>query len=92
MLAAIATGYNSRVKRILFTSAADRQRRKLAADVDKRLRAKLDAYAASGQGDVKRLKGSHDMRLRVGAWRVIFSDDGRTIVVGAIGNRREIYD
>jgi mRNA interferase RelE/StbE len=90
--AIIAAGYNSQVKRILFTAAADRQRRKLTADVDKRLRAKLNTYAASGQGNVKRLKGSRDMRLRVGDWRVIFSDDGATVIVGAIGNRREIYD
>jgi mRNA interferase RelE/StbE len=88
----IAISYNGRVKRILFTAAADRQRRKFTAAVDQRLRAKLDTCAATGQGDIKRLKGSRDMRLRVGDWRVIFSDDGHTIIVGAIGNRREIYD
>jgi mRNA interferase RelE/StbE len=80
------------VKGILFTAAADRQRRKLTAAVDQRLRAKLDTYAATGQGDIKRLKGSRDMRLRVGDWRVIFSDDGQTIIVGAVGHRRDIYD
>jgi mRNA interferase RelE/StbE len=80
------------VKRILFTAAADRQRRKLTAAVDRRLRAKLEVYAATGQGDIKRLKGSRDMRLRAGDWRVVFSDDGRTIIVGAIGHRREIYE
>ena len=32
------------------------------------------------------------MRLRVGDWRVIFYEDQETIVVAAVGHRREVYD
>jgi mRNA interferase RelE/StbE len=45
-----------------------------------------------GHGDVKRLKGQAGARLRVGDWRVIFYEEGGTIVVAAVGHRREIYD
>jgi len=34
--------------------------------------AKLEAYAATGEGDVKRLVGSDYLRLRHGDWRAIF--------------------
>ena len=53
--------------------------------------AKLEAFASSGTGDIKRLKGQDGCRLRVGDWRVIFMD-GATVTVVAVGHRREIYD
>jgi mRNA interferase RelE/StbE len=52
----------------------------------------LTDFATTGHGDVKRLKGRGDMRLRVGDWRVILYEDQGTIVVAAVGHRREIYD
>ncbi|MGA8821132.1 MAG: type II toxin-antitoxin system RelE/ParE family toxin [Xanthobacteraceae bacterium] len=54
--------------------------------------ARLAEFAASGKGDVKRLKGRQGSRLRVGDWRVIFYEEGSTIIVVAVGHRREIYD
>jgi len=47
---------------------------------------------ANGSGDVKRLKGRGGCRLRVGDWRVIFIEDNSSIIIVAVGNRREIYD
>jgi mRNA interferase RelE/StbE len=44
------------------------------------------------KGDVKRLKGRDGARLRVGDWGIVFYLDGNTIVVSAVGHRREIYD
>jgi len=41
---------------------------------------------------VKRLKGRAGARLRVGDWRVIFYEERGTIVVAAVGHRREIYN
>lgn len=41
---------------------------------------------------MKALKGRAGLRLRVGDWRVIFCEDGDTIVVVAVGHRRNIYD
>jgi mRNA interferase RelE/StbE len=53
---------------------------------------RLMEFATSGKGDVKRLKGREGSRLRVGDWRVIFYEESGTIVVVAVGHRREIYD
>jgi mRNA interferase RelE/StbE len=80
------------MKAIAFTPAATRQWLKLPSDMRKRIDAKLTVYATNGSGDVKRLKGAHGCRLRIGDWRVIFLEDARSITVIAVGNRREIYD
>jgi len=80
------------MKEIAFTAAATRQWLKLSSDVRARLDAKLTTFARSGTGDVKRLKGGEGARLRVGDWRIVFYIDGDSIVVSAVGHRREIYD
>ena len=49
------------------------------------------AQGAELTGDIKRLQGSHEYRLRVGDWRVIFVETATTIEVRAVGNRRDIY-
>jgi mRNA interferase RelE/StbE len=77
---------------VVFTPAALRQWVKLTADVRRRIDAKLTEFAETGRGDVKRLKGQAGCRLRVGDWRVIFIEEDDTIVVAAVGHRREIYD
>lgn len=77
---------------IVFTPAALRQWTKLSANVRVRIKAKLETFDETGIGDVKRLKGRAGSRLRVGEWRVIFYAEGKTIVVAAVGNRRNIYD
>lgn len=77
---------------IAYTSAATRQWLGLSADVRRRIEAKLTVFAETGHGDVKRLKGRGGARLRVGDWRVIFYVEGDTIIVAAVGHRREIYD
>jgi mRNA interferase RelE/StbE len=80
------------MKAVSFTPAATRQWLKLSADIRNRIDAKLTIYATNGSGDVRRLKGAHGCRLRIGDWRVIFIEDARLITVIAVGNRREIYD
>jgi len=77
---------------ITFTPAALRQWLKLNANIRARIKAKLDAFAETGVGDVKRLKGRAGSRLRVGDGRVIFYTEGTMIVIAAVGHRREIYD
>ena len=79
------------MKEIAFTPAATRQWLKLTADIRKRIDAKLSVYATDGSGDVKRLKGRAGCRLRVGDWRVIFIEEKTSIVIVAVGNRRDIY-
>jgi mRNA interferase RelE/StbE len=77
---------------IIFAPTAMRQWLKLSPQVRERIRKKLDVFAATGQGDVKKLKGQTGARLRVGDWRVIYYEEAGTIVVAAVGHRREIYD
>jgi mRNA interferase RelE/StbE len=80
------------MKSVVFTPASSRQWVKLAADVRRRIDGRLTEFAASGKGDVKRLKGREGSRLRIGDWRVIFYEEGGSIVVVAVGHRQEIYD
>ena len=43
-------------------------------------------------GNVKKLKGSsNEYRLRVGDHRALFTLEGRTVTVYAVGNRKDIY-
>ena len=80
------------MKEIEFTSAAIRQWRKLTDATRAQVDLKLQAFARSGAGDVKALKGAPGMRLRAGDWRVLFTVKDNTITVHAVGHRREIYD
>jgi mRNA interferase RelE/StbE len=80
------------VKEIAFTSAASRQWRKLSAATRAQIDLKLMAFADTGAGDVKALRGIPGMRLRVGDWRVLFTITSDTILVHAVGHRRDIYD
>jgi len=52
------------MREIEFTSAAARQWRKLSASTRAQIDLKLQAFAATGSGDVKSLKGAPGMRLR----------------------------
>jgi len=80
------------VKEIEFTSAAIRQWRKLTATTRGQIDLKLKAFASTGLGDVKALKGAPGMRLRSGEWRVLFTIKGDTITIHAVGHRRDIYE
>lgn len=75
------------MKTVVFSAAA-------AADLDRlqkpdrsRVEEALYAYAISGQGNVKRLTGRDEFRLRVGRFRVIFDQDQVTILAIYIGTR-----
>lgn len=82
----------SSMKPISYTSAATRQWLKLTPEIRQRVDYRLAQYATTGQGDVKKLKGRSGMRLRVGDWRVIFYEERGTIIIVAVGHRREICD
>jgi mRNA interferase RelE/StbE len=65
-----------------WSPAAGRGLRKLEAALTLRITQAVDLYAATGQGDVKRLQGGGcEWRLRVGDWRVRFTREERAIVV-----------
>ena len=57
--------------------------------------AKIDQYAADPGAqatNVKKLRGREDYRLRVGDFRVVFSETDDTITIHDIGPRGGIYD
>jgi mRNA interferase RelE/StbE len=79
------------VKTITFKASATKEWAKLPQAIKKRLGAKLERYAETGEGDVTRLVGQPYARLRVGDYRIIFAETETAIDVRAVGNRREIY-
>jgi mRNA interferase RelE/StbE len=50
-------------------------------------------YAITGVGDVKRLQGKHNgkLRLRLGDYRIFFSSDGKLLRILTVKNRAEAY-
>ena len=80
------------MKEIKFTSAAVRQWRKLTPSTRAQIELKLKAFAETGVGDVKALKGVSGLRLRSGDWRVLFTINANTVTIHAVGHRRDIYD
>ena len=79
------------MKRITFTASAGRDFLRLPKATQAQVREKLARYAHAGAGDVKKLTGRGGARLRVGAYRVIFTETEAEITVAAIGHRREVY-
>jgi len=68
-------------------AAALHKHRSVAA----RIMRKIEHYARTGSGDVKRLVGSTSLRLRVGDFRVIF-EEGAAIHVIDVGRAAAIYE
>ena len=79
------------MKTITWTYDARREFRKLPPNVRADIEAKIERFAKTGAGNVKRLTGRPGARLRAGDWRVIFVEMTETIEVRAVGNRRDIY-
>ena len=82
--------------KIAYSSTAIKSRRRLPADLRKRLSAKIEAVARDPHGpqpQVRPLKGLDAYRLRVGDWRVIYELDENTenLVVLDIRKREEAY-
>lgn len=75
------------MKSIVFAHTAARDFDGLDTAAQDQVGAGLDDYALHGRGDVKRLSGRAGFRLRIGRYRVIFGDDGQTILAVYIGKR-----
>ena len=75
------------VKSIAYTATADKQLSALPAEARDAIEEALALYAVAGRGDVRRLQGREGFRLRVGRYRVIFADDGMTVLAVYIGKR-----
>ena len=67
--------------------------KRLGADTQARILAALERFAATGEGDVRPLRGEFtgSYRLRVGKWRVFLLLEGTDILAYQIDNRGEAY-
>ena len=82
------------MKAILYTKTALRSLQ-THRNRARQIRAKIEQYAASPAAlanNVIQLTGSRAKRLRVGDFRVLFTEDETTIVVLDVGPRGEIYE
>ncbi|UOM37177.1 type II toxin-antitoxin system RelE/ParE family toxin [Acuticoccus sp. I52.16.1] len=60
-----------------------------------RIVAKIEQYArdpASLANNVRTLTGTAFLRLRVGDWRVIMSDEGEVLIIVKVGSRGSVYE
>ncbi|AWI55819.1 type II toxin-antitoxin system RelE family toxin [Sinorhizobium fredii] len=84
------------MKTIRYTREALKTLTQIPANVAKRIRSKIEQYAsdpASLANNIKALKGLQGTyRLRVGDWRVIFTEDGEIIAIKKIAPRGGAYD
>ena len=64
----------------------------LSPHIRSRILAKIEQMSDDLRGDVKRLTSfTHEYRLHVGDYRVLFEIEGRSIVIYRIRHRREAY-
>lgn len=75
------------MKTIILTPSAARDLDALPAAARDQITDALNRYAVSGFGDVKRLSGRNEYRLRIGRYRVLFEEDQITILAIYIGKR-----
>ncbi|MHC4878209.1 MAG: type II toxin-antitoxin system RelE family toxin [Planctomycetota bacterium] len=81
--------------RVELAPAADRQRRKLTVDVQKRIVRALEQLETDPRpSGVRKLQGEDNLwRLRVGDYRVLYTieDDRLLVLVVRVANRRDAY-
>jgi mRNA-degrading endonuclease RelE of RelBE toxin-antitoxin system len=79
---------------VQWTKHALRVASRLDRPTRERLLKTVESFAAAGQADVKRLKGTKQetYRLRVGAWRVFFTKEtDDAILIRAVRPRGDAY-
>ena len=77
------------MKTIVYTRLAEKQLRALPLRAQGAIEDALATYALTGRGDVLRLIGRPALRMRVGDYRVLFAEDGTTILAIQLGRRNE---
>jgi len=70
-------------RQVRWSNRAEKDLERLDRKVRRKIVAAVDRFAQTGQGDVKRLQGLKEetFRLRVGEWRVIFSQEETLLIV-----------
>jgi len=82
------------MKTVVYLPAAAKALRKHRAEAP-RITGKIREYATDPKplaNKVIRMQGSDEMRLRVGEYRVIFTETENEIIVSRIGPRGNVYD
>jgi mRNA interferase RelE/StbE len=80
------------VRAIAWSDRARTDVRNLDRKTAMRIFEALHRLAETGEGDVRKLAGEpEELRLRVGNWRVRFTDDGETLSIHAVLHRKEAY-
>ena len=76
--------------KVVYHPAARKALNRMPARDRDAIEAKLLRFAETGHGDVKKLAGSDEYRMRIGVWRAIFVlvDD---MLVLRVAHRREAY-
>ncbi|QIJ76816.1 type II toxin-antitoxin system RelE/ParE family toxin [Methylobacterium sp. NI91] len=81
---------------VVYSKAALKALVRLPPDVSRKIRLKIEQYAGdptSLANNVKALRGEPGvLRLRVGDWRVLFTEDGIVVAVIKIAPRGNVYD
>jgi len=81
------------MRKIAWSERARADVRRIDRNTAMRIFTAIQRFAESGEGDVRELKGeSGEFRLRVGDYRVRFTNDAdNTIRIHAVRHRREAY-
>jgi mRNA interferase RelE/StbE len=78
-----------------FSPGAEREFRKLAREIQMRLRPRIDALADDPRpAGAKKLKGADDLwRIRAGDYRIVYQIRDRIllVLVVRVAHRREVY-
>jgi mRNA interferase RelE/StbE len=84
------------MRTIAYSKAALKTLRRLPVNTSKLIRSKIEQYAtdaASLANNVKALQGTEGAyRLRVGDWRIIFTETGEIVAIINIAPRGGAYD
>ncbi|WP_082523850.1 type II toxin-antitoxin system RelE/ParE family toxin [Methylobacterium sp. Leaf399] len=82
--------------RIAYSKAAVRVLSRMPANTASLIRTKIEQYAndpTTQTNNVKQLKGEPTVyRLRIGDWRVLFTNDGEIIAIVRVAPRGGAYD
>ena len=79
------------MKRVEYSKAATKVLDRMQPRRREAIRSKVDAFARGDHVDLKKLKGSTLLRIRVGDDRVIIDEQTMLVIVVEVGPRGGIY-
>ncbi|HEX7422604.1 MAG TPA: type II toxin-antitoxin system RelE/ParE family toxin [Terriglobales bacterium] len=81
------------MKKIVFTVPARADIRRIDRDTAMRILTTLHRFAETGEGNIKKMQGdSSELRLRVGDYRVRFTEEpADTLHIHSVRHRSEAY-